>query len=154
MATSVKKSIANSWKQKIDPAFDKLVKFYLQFLEQTGLPSNSGWIFLEEEALKLWEEKGMRGWIRRYEKEMTDEKNTIIKWKTRKNLPEKERNKARRDFQKWLFNEINVLPEDSQEYYKKEFAPFYSKETAADLLRISPLRSLKECMRILLPIPV
>ena len=50
-----------SWKDKIDPAFDKIIKFYIQFVELVGLPANTGWIGLEGEALKLWEKKGMQG---------------------------------------------------------------------------------------------
>ena len=50
-----------SWKDKIDPAFDKIIKFYIQFVELVGLPANTGWIGLEDEALKLWEKKGMQG---------------------------------------------------------------------------------------------
>jgi len=63
----VKKSLS-SWKQKIDPAFDKIVKYYIQFLDVTGLPSNSGWSKLEDKPFKLWEEKGMQGWIKSVKK--------------------------------------------------------------------------------------
>ena len=40
------------WKDKIDPAFDKIIKFYIQFVELVGLPSNKGWIGLEDEAFE------------------------------------------------------------------------------------------------------
>lgn len=71
----------DSWKDKIDPAFDKIIKFYIQFVEFFGLSTNTGWLVLEEEALNLWENKGMQGWIKSYEKSMTDKKKMIIKWK-------------------------------------------------------------------------
>jgi hypothetical protein len=135
---------AATWKQKIDPHFDELIKFYLQFLELTGLPSNSGWIVLGEEAVKLWEDKGMRGWIRRYEKEMTDEKKTVLKWKFQKNMTDEERNSARRDFRKWLLSEIKDLPEDSREYYKREFSPFLSDEWRSDFFENRSIQDLKE----------
>jgi hypothetical protein len=48
------------------------------FIQSAGLPANSGWLRLEDEPLKLWEEKGMQGWIKTYEKDMTNEKNTLI----------------------------------------------------------------------------
>ena len=68
-------------KDKIDPAFGKIIKYYIQFIEFFGLPTNAGWLVLEDEALKLWEKKGMQGWIESYEKNMTGEKKMIIKWK-------------------------------------------------------------------------
>jgi hypothetical protein len=75
---------SSSWKEKVDPAFDKIIKYFIQFIESAGLPANSGWLKLEDEPLKLWEEKGMQGWIKNYEKDMTNEKNTIVRWKIRK----------------------------------------------------------------------
>jgi len=44
--------------------------------------------------LKLWEKKGMQGWIKRYEKNMTTEKNTIIKWKFQRGITEEEKDAA------------------------------------------------------------
>jgi len=43
-----------SWKEKVDPAFDKIIKYFIQFIESAGLPANSGWLKLEDEPLKLW----------------------------------------------------------------------------------------------------
>jgi hypothetical protein len=57
----------DSWKNKIDPAFDKIIKFCIRFVECVGLCSNSGWVGLQEEALVLWEKKGMQGWIKSYD---------------------------------------------------------------------------------------
>jgi hypothetical protein len=133
----------DSWKDKIDPAFDKIIKFYIQFVEVVGLPSNKGWIGLEDEALNLWEKKGMQGWIKSYEKNMTNEKNTIIKWKIPKNVTEEQRNKARWDFEKQLIEEIKILPEDSQNYYKRIFAPFYSENISEDYFRGMTVEKLK-----------
>jgi len=47
----------DSSKDKIDPAFDKIIKFYIQFVEVVGLPTNTGWLVIEEKALNLWEKK-------------------------------------------------------------------------------------------------
>lgn len=133
-----------SWKDKIDPALDKFIKFYLEFIGLVGLPANTGWIRLEDETLKLWENKGMQGWIKKYEKNMTLEKNTIIKWKVPKNITVEERNKARRNFEKYLLEEIKILPDDSQEYYKKAFAPFYSDTMRANYFKSMTTEKLKE----------
>ena len=133
-----------SWKEKIDPAFDQIIKFYVEFLDFTGLASNKGWIGLEDEALKHWEKKGMKGWIKNYEKDMTTEKNTIIKWKIPKVVSKDESEKARHDFEKWLLKEIEPLPEDSQNYYKKAFLPFYSEIDTEHHFKNKLLETLKK----------
>lgn len=133
-----------SWKNKIDPAFDKIIRFYVEFIGLVGLPANTGWIRLEDEPLKLWENKGMQGWIKKYEKNMTLEKNTIIKWKVPKNITVEEFNKAKRDFEKDLLEEIKILPHDSQEYYKKAFAPFYSDTISDNYFKSMTTEKLKE----------
>jgi len=133
-----------SWKEKVDPAFDKMIKYFIGFIELSGLPANTGWLGLESEPLKLWEEKGMQGWIKKYEKDMTNEKNTIIKWKISKDVPEQERTKARHDFEKELLEDIKTLPKDSQDYYKKAFAPFYSETVTPAYFRKMSLEQWKE----------
>ena len=49
-----------SWKQKVDPAFPKCIKFYLFYLETVELPSNEGYLSLElpENYLKKFEIEG------------------------------------------------------------------------------------------------
>lgn len=42
------KNITLSWKQKIDPAFDKLIKSYLILLEAWGLPVSEGYVNIAE----------------------------------------------------------------------------------------------------------
>lgn len=119
-----------SWKYKIDPAFDKIIKQFIQFLDISGMPANSGWVVLEDEPLTLWQEKGMQGWIKRYEKNMTKEMRETINFLQYKNMPEHEINKKRNDYRKWLFTVIKILPEESQNYYKNVFEPFYSEKVA------------------------
>ena len=38
----------SSWKQKIDPAFDKFIKIYLKFLGKSMLPGNEGYLVLDD----------------------------------------------------------------------------------------------------------
>ena len=137
----------DSWKDKIDPAFDKIIKFYIQFVELVELPASKGWVGLEDEALKLWEKKGMQGWIKSYEKNMTDERKMIMKLKFPKAVTEKERNKARRDFEKDLLEDIKTLPEDSQDYYKKAFGPFYSESISDDYFKSMSVDRFKKVLR-------
>lgn len=138
-----KLSKEDSWKKKIDPAYDRIIKYYIRFVDFFGLSTNTGWMALQDEALQLWEKKGMQGWIKSYERNMTDEKKMLMKWKFPKVVTEREREKARRDFEKELLEDIKTLPEDSQDYYKKVFAPFYSETVADDYFKNMTIDKLK-----------
>jgi len=50
----------SSWKEKVDPAFDKIIKYFIQFIESAGLPANSGWLKLENELLSFGKKRGCR----------------------------------------------------------------------------------------------
>jgi hypothetical protein len=136
-----------SWKQKLDPAFDRLIKFYLQFLDMSGLPSNEGWIVFDERFYKLWEKKGMRGWLNDYDKERSDESRMLIKSLTQQGGTVKEIRKKKRDFKKWLSDEIKVLPGDSQKYYMRVFEPYYSEAIKNDPIGRESLEEAKERIR-------
>jgi len=41
-----------SWKEKVYPAFDKIIKYFIQLIESAALPANSGWLRLEDEPLE------------------------------------------------------------------------------------------------------
>ena len=94
--------------------------------------------------LKIWEKKGMQGWIKGFEKRLANEKKTINKWKIPKTVTKEEWNKARRYVEKELLKVIKILPEDSQDYYKKTFAPFYSETVSPDYFKNKSLEELKE----------
>jgi hypothetical protein len=115
----------SSWKQKIDPAFDKIIKKFIQLFDLTEFPANSGWLILEDEYFQKFNKKFLHGWIVSYEKEMT--KQRIIDFSGIGKMTREEIKKGKVDFEKELFDEIRILPEDSQEYYKKIFEPYYSE---------------------------
>jgi hypothetical protein len=106
------------------------------------LSANSDWISLEDDALHLWEKKGMQGWIRAYEDNMADEKKTLLKWKVPKNMSPKERSRIMGNFEKDLRNDIRNLPESSQNYYLRSFAPFYSIRKNLATTAVAFFRSL------------
>lgn len=121
----------SSWKDKVDPAFVKIIKYVLQILSEAELPANTGWIALEDYYLKIAEKKGMRGWVKNYEYEYwldfeSDIRKSLIYKK--KNTPESESKKHLRDFEKELFEMIKMFPDDSKEYYKKRFRPWLSEK--------------------------
>ncbi len=127
------KSKEKSWKQKIDPAFDELIRYYAIFLDFTELPANSGWPILEDYYLDILEKKGLKGWFENYEENIEKSKIDSGFLKDIKQT-EHEAIKERDDFRKWLFNGIKALPEESQEYYKKKkiFELFYSEKIRND----------------------
>lgn len=133
----------SSWKDKLDPAFDKIIKTYLQFIDLVNLPSNTGWIIPEDAYYKKWELKGMQGWVDRYEKNISKTSEMVRKFKTQKNIPKKEKDNRRKSFQRNLFKQIAILPQNSQEYYKKAFEPFYSDNSNDDFKNM-PIEELKE----------
>lgn len=122
------KSTKPSWKDKIDPAFDKIIKAYIQAIEQGELPANSGWVIPTEETFSILEKKDLKGWTDRYKNYAQKISKTIIKLKTLKAISEKERISKKRKFKKNIFTKIANLPTESQEYYKRKFEPFYLEE--------------------------
>lgn len=64
------KSKASSWKEKVDPSFDIIIRKFVKFFDSVELISNTGWLVLNEEYLKNFC-KVQHGWIVNYEKEMT-----------------------------------------------------------------------------------
>lgn len=57
----------SSWKQKIDPAFPKIIKFILIGLKNQDLPSSSGWLEVNPIYVEKFQKKGYPGWIIGYE---------------------------------------------------------------------------------------
>jgi hypothetical protein len=54
----------NSWKEKIDPAFDDLIKVYLDYINLTHIcitdkcKRHKRYLFIDDESLKVLEHKG------------------------------------------------------------------------------------------------
>jgi hypothetical protein len=64
------KSKPSSWKEKVDPAFDSIIRKFVKFFDSVELISNTGWLVLNEEYLKNFS-KVQHGWILNYEKEIS-----------------------------------------------------------------------------------
>jgi hypothetical protein len=139
---------STSWKQKIDPAFDRIVKFYLNIFEHLGLPTNSGWIVYDERIIKVWQEKKSPVWLEPYEKDVIGLSKDILKsFFLKKGITEKERQKHRREYYKWLAETVKILPEDSQQYYLKLVEPYYTDDPAVKLGDdLTPVERFKRVM--------
>jgi hypothetical protein len=56
----------DSWKQKVDPAFDKFIKLYKEFLSISQLPGNEGYLSIDGNNLKKLEIKRFCSRVRKY----------------------------------------------------------------------------------------
>jgi hypothetical protein len=65
--------LKSSWKEKVDPAFDIIIRKYVKFFDSVELIFNTGWLVLNDEYLKNFC-KVQDGWILNYEKEMTKDR--------------------------------------------------------------------------------
>jgi hypothetical protein len=134
----------SSWKQNIDPALDKIIKYFIQILNQSDLPSNTGWIAIEDHYLKIMEKKGMQGWIKNYQYMIDLESDIKKSFLIKKNEPLKERNKHLSNFEKEISEYIRILPEESREYYKKRFKPFFSESNRLEYFGKMKQEELKD----------
>lgn len=137
-----------SWKQKIDPAFDQVIKAYLFMLEDTEMFRNSGWLALKDEYVKRWEEKGAKGWYIEYEKqikEIDELSSKLSRICIPKRMDKKELSRLRGNLKKEIFTKLKGLPAESQRYYQEKFKPFYS-ENPVD--RLSPNMSKEDWVQV------
>ena len=141
------KSKSSSWKEKVDPAFDIIIRKFVKFFDSVELISNTGWLVLNEEYLKNFS-KVQHGWIVNYEKEMT--KDRIINFARSKTMSTKERDRKRSDFRQNVFDSVKILPEDSQKHYKNLFEPYYSEKIICDYFKdMTPERWKEEVKRFI-----
>lgn len=125
-----------SWKQKIDPAFDQVIRDYLFMLEDIKMFRNTGWLVLKDEYVQKWEKSGSKGWYLEYEKQLK-EINGLSKRLSRvcipKKIDKKELTRIRGKIRKDIFGKLKYLPAESQRYYQEKFRPFYSESPADSL---------------------
>jgi hypothetical protein len=132
------RSKADSWKQKIDPAFDKIIKFYLSFLETLNLPSNEGYLTMQlpDKYLRKLEIEGFPSIASIYEHDKDEDVNfdfismfdDSISLQDFKKIT-REVKKDENLFYESLMFAVEQLPEkDSREYYQKTFEAFRSAD--------------------------
>lgn len=128
----------SSWKQKVDPAFDKFIKLYLFFFETIKIPSSEGYLSIElaDRYLKKLEIEGFPGIASMYEHDkeedaqfdlisMLDNTFTLQDFKKIK----KEINKDVQSFYEFFLSISEQLEESSREYYLKKFEPLRSEDS-------------------------
>jgi len=146
-----------SWKEKIDPAFDELIKVHLDFIKNTCICANDKYkryLTLDEESLKVLERKRYPPLLKEFKpnprnlKKLTNDtvtlgaspdimhildylKNTAkLLNKNKKEMSKSEnKNKYSDALKSSIMGMINGLPrEDSRNYYKKCLEIYFSPE--------------------------
>ncbi len=123
------------WKQKIDPAFDKFIKFYLEFLQISQLPGNKGYLALDNRNFRTLEIEGFPSLASIYEYD--NAKETLVDLGVIMDEPLTEEDL--REIKKELKKEKNIfslmielaemMQEESSKYYLEAFEILSSEET-------------------------
>lgn len=149
----------DSWKEKIDPAFDELIKVHLDFIKNTCICTSDKkkrYLTLDDESLKVLERKRYPLLLKEFKpnqrnlKKLTNNiitlgaspnvmhildffKNTarLINMNENKKSKREDKNKCL-DALKWnIIGMIKGLPwENSRNYYKKRLEIYFSPEEA------------------------
>ena len=143
----------DSWKEKIDPAFDELIKVYLDFIDRSQIKVNTGYLCLDNDSLNILKEKEYPSFHKKikfdyeYNKKLTkdiiklgasNDIEYILKFFTAKKFEQKK---------SYLFKMIQALPnKESKEYYRTIFSFFETEEKLKSYLNRRPGIDLKRCV--------
>ena len=143
----------DSWKEKIDPAFDELIKVYLDFIDRSQIKVNTGYLCLDNDSLNILKEKEYPSFHKKikfdyeYNKKLTkdiiklgasNDIEYILKFFTAKKFEQKK---------SYLFKMIQALPnKESKEYYRTFFSFFETEEKLKSYLNRRPGIDLKRCV--------
>ncbi len=141
----------SSWKQKIEPAFDKIIGEYIDFLHEMRLPGNEGYIVLEpkDRTFTDSELEGFRIMAPLYEKDNIENAVTVLNLMLGNTLSKGNLKKVGREIKnpRSLLNMILALGEacnkESRDYYLDSFHVFTSKENFEAMLRLSDKEKTK-----------
>lgn len=137
----------NNWKQKIDPAFDELIKIYKNFLELCHLPTNSGYITLEDESYKIMELKGFPPLIELYKTNAKSNKKDLLALREYgvsddvKHITKL----SERNLKKSILKMLDGIPSESRAYYIRSFNLF---EAEKQVKAHSSAKALKEDLKL------
>jgi len=142
----------SSWKEKGDPAFDEIIKIYIDFIDMSHINVNSGYLCLDDDSLNFLKKEGYPSFHKKikfdfeYNKKLTkdiiklgasNDIEYILKFFTAKKFEQKK---------SYLFKMINALPnKESKEYYKTFFDFFETEEKLESYFNRRPERDRKRC---------
>ncbi len=151
------RSNAYSWKQKIDPAFDKFIKFYLDFLMVTQLPGNEGYIAIDDRHLKTLDGDNYPSLASVYEHDnredtvidfgvLVDDTFTLDALNVMKKEIKKEMKKKKSNFEVML-EYPEMMQEESRDYYRRAFEIFSSAETFKKYIANKSEKEIRELQK-------
>ncbi len=124
-----------SWKEKVDPAFDKFIKFYLEFLTISQLPGNKGYLALYDRNLRTLEIEGFPSLASVYEHDNAREAFVDLSIIMDEPLTEEQLREIKKEVKKvknifsLMIELAEIMQEESKKYYLKAFEIFSSEET-------------------------
>lgn len=151
--------MSNSWKEKIDPAFDELIKVHMDFIKNTCIctgDKKKRYLTLDDESLKVLERKRYPLLLKEFKqnprnlKKLTNDIITLgaspdimhilnffkniarlINMNEKKQSKKEDKNKYFDALKSNIMGMIKGLPrEDSRNYYKKRLEIYFSPEEA------------------------
>lgn len=144
-----------SWKDKIDPAFNELIKSYLKYLGHIKLPAGDGYICPDEKTLKLLERNGYPSLDGQYDLDfrmVTKAIPNLIKLGMSKKISATAKAVWRdiKELEKYVSNMVKQLPDgESKDYYKERFLLNKSKEEL-EQIKGQPIAELNELRKDIL----
>ncbi len=143
----------HSWKEKIDPAFDELIKVYLDFIDKSHINLNTGYLSLDDDSLNILKEKGYPSFHKKikfdyeYNKKLTKD---IIKLRASNDIEYMSKFFTAKKFEQkksYLFKMIQALPnKESKEYYRTFFSFFETEEKRKSYFDRRPEIDRKRCV--------
>lgn len=143
-------SKTDTWKSKIDPAFDEFIRTYITFLGLCQLPAGDGYLCPDEKALKFLERKGYPALDKQYDLDFKVTRKAVpdlIKLGVSKNIRVTARpmGKDVMRFVKYVTDMLESLPEgESKNYYMKQLIPFETEEEGRAFVEGRSIEELKE----------
>ena len=143
----------DGWKGKIEPAFDELIKVYLDFIDRSHINVNTGYLCLDDDSLNFLKHEGYPSFHKKikydyeYNKKLTkdiiklgasNDIEYILKFFTAKKFEQKK---------SYLLKMIHALPnKESKEYYRMFFSFFETEEKLKSYLDRRSEIDLKRCL--------
>ena len=163
----------NSWKEKIDPAFDDLIKVYLDYIKRSHICStqkHKRYLFLDDESLKVLKRKGYPPLLKEFKqnqknlKELTNDATSIgaspdsmlileyfknmenpFNKNEKKRTKRENKNENSDALELTIKSMIKGLPrEDSRNYYKQRLGIYLSPEKTKPFIEGKTQKELKK----------
>lgn len=149
----MQKKETDIWKEKIDPAFDEIIKVYLDFIDRSHINVNTGYLYLDEDSLNFLKEKGYPSFHKKikfdyeYNKKLTkdiiklgacNDIEYILKFFTAKKFDQ---------MKSYLLKMIYALQnKESKEYYRTFFSFLETEEKLKSYFDRRHETDLKRCV--------